>query len=78
MSSIWSILEKWILIGCAALLLIAVGLALIDHTAAGSLVASLFVVVALGLLDRLWIKKRGHVKHFYCKESQSTWASCAG
>src|SRR5271156_5926112 len=48
MSAIWNFVVRWILIGCAAaLLLIAVGLALIDHVAAGSLVAGLFVIVAL-------------------------------
>ncbi|WP_316226786.1 hypothetical protein [Bradyrhizobium sp. SZCCHNS3052] len=48
MSSIWNFIVKWILIGCAgALLLIAVGLALIDRVAAGSLVAGLFIVVSL-------------------------------
>jgi hypothetical protein len=45
-SSIWNFIVRWILICCAAiLLLIAVGLALIDHVAAGSLVAGLFVIV---------------------------------
>ena len=47
-SSIWNFIVRWILICCAAiLLLIAVGLALIDHVAAGPLVAGLFVIVVL-------------------------------
>lgn len=48
LSSMWNLVAKWILIGSAALLLvIAVALALVDHVAAGSLVAGLFIVVAL-------------------------------
>jgi hypothetical protein len=48
MFAIWNFIVRCILIGCAAaLLLIAVGLALTDRVAAGSLVAGLFVIVAL-------------------------------
>ncbi len=48
MSSIWNFIVRWLLIVCAAILLfIAVALALMDRVAAGSLVAGLFVIVAL-------------------------------
>ena len=88
MSSIWNFIVKWILIGCAAaLLLIAVGLALIDHVAAGSLVAGLFVVVALFHylpqmesfkaygVEAKWRERIGEADEILRKLRQSTLAS---
>jgi hypothetical protein len=87
-SSIWNFILKWILIGCAAaLLLIAVGLALIDHVAAGSLVAGLFVVVALFHylpqmesfkaygVEAKWRERIGEADEILRKLRQSTLAS---
>jgi hypothetical protein len=88
MSSIWNFIVRWILIGCAAaLLLIAVGLALIDHVAAGSLVAGLFVVVALFHylpqmesfkaygVEAKWRERIGEADEILRKLRQSTLAS---
>src|SRR5258705_3009876 len=88
LSSIWNFIVKWILIGCAAaLLLIAVGLALIDHVAAGSLVAGLFVVVALFHylpqmesfkaygVEAKWRERIGQADEILQKLRQSTLAS---
>jgi hypothetical protein len=88
LSLIWHFVSKWILIGCAALLLlIAVGLALADRVAAGSLVAGLFIVVALlhylpqmesfkayGV-EAKWREKIGQADEILKKLQQSTLAS---
>jgi hypothetical protein len=88
LSSIWNFIVKWILIACAAaLLLIAVGLALIDHVAAGSLVAGLFVIVALFHylpqmesfkaygVEAKWRERIGQADEILQKLRQSTLAS---
>ncbi|MFY9958784.1 hypothetical protein [Bradyrhizobium sp.] len=91
MSSIWNFIVRWILICCAAiLLLIAVGLALIDHVAAGSLVAGLFVIVALFHylpqmesfkaygVEAKWREKISEADEILRKLRQSTLASDSG